>query len=428
MSRQEKEDFDKKHLWHPYTSMSKPIPCYQVVSADGVRLKLEDGKTLIDGMSSWWCMIHGYNNPALNEALIAQIQKMSHVMFGGITHDPAIQLGKHVIEMTHPELQCIFFCDSGSVSVEVALKQAIQYWISKGQMIKKKFMSIAHGYHGDTFGAMFVSDPNTSMHSIYEGYGPDNIFAEAPQVEFGGEWDEADIVDFEKKIGQHHEEIAAVILEPILQGAGGMRMYHPEYLRKVRAFCNQYNVLLIFDEIATGFGRTGKLFAYEHAGVCPDILCVGKALTGGYMTMAATISKRDVADVISNGPTGCFMHGPTFMANPLACAVSVKNLEILRTGKWKEQVSNIESILKKKLLPLKTGDSEKIKDVRVLGAVGVIELQERVDLPVIQKKFVDLGVWIRPFGKLVYLMPPYVIGQEDLEYLVDTMIKVVKEY
>lgn len=425
MNHQEYSDFDRKHLWHPYTSMTKPIPCYQVVSADGVRLKLDDGKTLIDGMSSWWCVIHGYNNPSLNEALTEQIQKMSHVMFGGITHHPAIQLGKHLIEITDPELECVFFCDSGSVSVEVALKQAIQYWISKGQETKKKFMSISHGYHGDTFGAMFVSDPHTSMHSIYKGYGPDNIFADAPQIEFGGEWDDADILDFQKKIEQHHKDIAAVILEPILQGAGGMRTYHPEYLRKVRALCDQYQVLLIFDEIATGFGRTGKLFAYEHAGVCPDIICVGKAMTGGYMTMGATISKRDIANVISNGPTGCFMHGPTFMANPLACAVSVKNLEILRTEKWKEQVSNIERTLKRKLLHLKMGESETINSVRVLGAVGVIELHEKVDLPVIQKKFVELGVWIRPFGKLVYIMPPYVIDQNDLEYLVDMMIKVV---
>lgn len=427
MNHSEREEFDKNHIWHPYTSMTKPIPCYQVESAEGVRLYLDNGKSLIDGMSSWWCVIHGYNNKALNDAIKDQIKKVSHVMFGGIIHEPAIQLCKHLVEMTHPKLECVFLCDSGSVAVEVALKQAIQYWISKGQVRKKKFMSIANGYHGDTFGAMFVSDPNTSMHSIYNGYGPDNIFANAPQVGFDEEWDNEDIHDFEEKIEKRHDEIAAVILEPILQGAGGMRMYHPQFLKFVRELCNKHKVLLIADEIATGFGRTGKLFACEHAQICPDIMCVGKAMTGGYMTMAATISTRNVAEVISDGPTGCFMHGPTFMANPLACAVSTRNLEILKTGNWKQQVAGIEEILKKKLLPLKMKRNNKIKDVRVLGAVGVIEMVSAVDIAVIQKKFVELGVWIRPFGKLIYIMPPYVIIQEDLEYLVDVMIKVALE-
>lgn len=424
MNHQEKEEFDKKHIWHPYTSMSNPLPCYQVESASGVRLQLDTGESLIDGMSSWWCAIHGYNNEALNGALIEQIQKMSHVMFGGITHDPAIQLCKHLVEMTNPNLECVFLCDSGSVSVEVALKQAVQYWISKGKNKKRKFMSIKRGYHGDTFGAMFVSDPENSMHSIYSGYGPENIFAEAPQTEFGEEWQDKDIRDFEQKIQQHQDEIAAVIMEPVLQGAGGMRMYHPEYLRQVRKLCDQFGVLLILDEIATGFGRTGKLFAQEHAGICPDIMCVGKAITGGYMTLAATISTRDVANVISDGPTGCFMHGPTFMANPAACAVSVKNLDILKTGLWKSQVSDIENILKQKLLPLKMAKHPKIKAVRVLGAVGVIELHQPVNVKAYQKRFVDLGVWIRPFGRLLYIMPPYVISQQDLEKLTDALIEV----
>lgn len=421
MNHQELLDFDRNHVWHPYTSMTHPLPCYEVISASGVRLELANGQKIIDGMSSWWCAMHGYNNAELNDALTKQLHKVSHVMFGGITHNPAVQLCKHLVEITHPKLECVFLCDSGSVSVEVALKQSLQYWISKGHTRKKKFMAISKGYHGDTFGAMFVSDRNNAMHSMYRGYGPENIFADAPLIEFGGQWDEHDIGDFQRKIAQHHDEIAAVILEPILQGAGGMRTYHPQYLRKVRHLCDQYGVLLIVDEIATGFGRTGKLFAYEHAEICPDIVCVGKALTGGYLTLAATISTREIANVISDGPTGCFMHGPTFMGNPLACAVSVRNMEILRTGQWKHQVESIEAILKRKLLTVR---SDRIRSVRALGAVGVIEMHEKVDVGELQRQFVERGVWIRPFGCLIYIMPPFVISAADLEHLVDTMVAV----
>lgn len=421
------KDFDKQHIWHPYSSMTKPLPCYHVKSASGVRLHLDTGQSLIDGMSSWWCAIHGYNHKDLNDALIKQVNIMSHVMFGGITHDPAIQLCRLLVELTNPKLECVFLCDSGSVSVEVALKQAIQYWDSKEQPEKKKLLSIKRGYHGDTFGAMFVSDPQNSMHSIYTSYGPDNIFAEAPQVGFGDEWDETDIEDFKQKIKKHHKIIAAVILEPVLQGAGGMRTYHPQYLKRVRELCDKYNVLLVLDEIATGFGRTGKLFAQEHAGICPDIMCVGKAITGGYLTLAAVISTRNVANVISGGRTGCFMHGPTFMANPAACAVSVRNLEIIKTGAWETQVHNIEKILQKKFKPLMESGHRKIKEIRVLGAVGVIEMNNQIDVALYQKSFVDLGVWVRPFGKLLYIMPPYIISEEDLNHLVDSLISVATD-
>lgn len=427
-------DFDRTHLWHPYTSMTSPLPCYEVVAADGVRLELANGCKIIDGMSSWWCAIHGYNNKELNAALVEQTQKMAHVMFGGITHPPAVRLGRLLVDMTHPDLQCVFFCDSGSVAVEVALKQALQYCAAKGQAEKKRFLSLARGYHGDTFGAMFVSDRKSSMHSMYGDYGPQNFFAAAPEVEFGQGSDnldtddsdiQADTRDFRRIIETHHTEIAAVILEPILQGAGGMRTYHPKYLREVRRLCSFYDVLLILDEIATGFGRTGKLFAYEHAQICPDILCLGKALTGGYMTMAAVVLTREVAEVISEGPAGCFMHGPTFMANPLACAVSVRNLEMLQGGEWQEQVAGIEKVLWRKLAPLRK--LRGVKAVRVLGAVGVVEMVERVDLAAIQRKFVARGVWVRPFGALVYVMPPFVISPEDLEFLVDAVVEVVRE-
>lgn len=427
MDYQANENFDKKHIWHPYTSMLNPLPCYQVKSAKGVKIKLGDGTTLIDGMSSWWCAIHGYNHPELNQALIDQIQQVSHVMFGGLTHDPAIQLCKHLVEMTHDNLECVFLCDSGSVSVEIALKQAIQYWDSKGEAKRKKFLTIKHGYHGDTLGAMSICDPINSMHTLYTGYVTENIFANAPQIPFDGVWDENDIADFKSKLENYKDEIAAVILEPILQGAGGMRTYHPQFLKRTRELCNKYGVLLILDEVATGFGRTGKLFAYEHSDICPDIICVGKAITGGYLTLAAVISTRHVAEVISSGRSGCFMHGPTFMANPAACAVSVKNLEILRTNKWKSQVSNIEKILIEKLLPLRDMGHKSIKSVRVLGAVGVIEMVDVVDMTFCQRRFVELGVWVRPFGKLIYIMPPYIISESDLVQLVNALVTVALE-
>lgn len=418
-------DFDKKHIWHPYTSMTNPISAYMVKRAEGVHIHLADGRVLTDGMSSWWAAIHGYNHPVLNRAIHEQTQTMSHVMFGGLTHEPACTLAEKLISVVPQGLEHIFFSDSGSVAVEVAIKMAIQYQHALGKPGKKKLLTVRKGYHGDTFAAMGVCDPVQGMHGLFKGILPGAIFARAPQCAFSQAWDETDTAEIESLMAEYHQEIAAVILEPIVQGAGGMRFYHPNYLKQLRSLCRRYDILLIFDEIATGFGRTGKLFAAQWAGICPDIMCIGKALTGGYISFAATLATPEVARGISSDG-GVFMHGPTYMGNPLACAVANAGLDLLMTGEWQTQVEAIQSLLSEYLSPARTLAG--VKDVRVLGAIGVIELEEAVDMTVIQEMFVRAGVWIRPFGRLVYTMPPYVCKKEDVVKIATTMCEVVKAY
>ncbi|HDY7486237.1 TPA: adenosylmethionine--8-amino-7-oxononanoate transaminase [Vibrio vulnificus] len=410
--------FDRQHIWHPYTSTLTPLTCYPVNSASGVYIKLEDGTTLIDGMSSWWSTIHGYNHPHLNQAAHRQIDQVSHVMFGGITHQPAISLCKKLLSLVPNNLEHVFLADSGSVAVEVSLKMALQYWHAKGER-RPKFLTLQHGYHGDTFAAMSVTDPDNSMHSLYKGFLPEHIFAKSPTGGFWDEWKQEDLTDFAQKIEQHHQELAAVILEPIVQGAGGMRIYHPEFLKGVRALCDKYGLLLIADEIATGFGRTGKLFACEHADIQPDILCVGKALTGGYMTLSATLTSKHVADTVCGGEAGCFMHGPTFMGNPLACAVATASLELIEQGQWQQQTKQIESLFSE-LLP-KLEEYDLVKNTRWLGAIGVVETHRPVNMETIQALFVEQGVWIRPFGRLIYMMPPFISEPTHIEQLVNAI-------
>ncbi len=425
MNNREISDFDRKHLWHPYTSMSRPLPVYQVREAHGVMLELSDGRQLIDGMSSWWAAIHGYNHPVLNAALLRQSDKMAHIMFGGLTHAPAVELAAKLIQLTPAPLDKLFFADSGSVSIEVAMKMACQYAIANGQPEKQRFLSLRHGYHGDTTGAMSLSDPVNGMHHIFQPLIQQQFFTTAPQAKFNAPWRDEYFHDAEEIIKQHHQQLAAVVLEPIVQGAGGMRFYHPQYLQRMRQLCDKFDILLICDEIATGFGRTGKLFAIEYAAVAPDILCLGKALTGGYMTLAATLTTDKVATVISDGQPGVFMHGPTFMGNPLACAVANASIELLISSPWQQRIKAIEKQLQRELAPCR--DSELVADVRTLGAIGVVETKKPVRMAEITRFFVDNGVWIRPFGKLIYLMPPYIITAEELQQLTATIVQAVKK-
>ena len=414
---------DRQVLWHPYSAIGTAAPIYPVASAAGVRLKLMDGSELIDGMSSWWSAIHGYNHPQINAALNKQIQTLSHVMFGGLTHQPAVDLATQLVAITPASLTTVFFSDSGSVAVEVAMKMAIQYWYAQGQPNKSKMLTIRQGYHGDTFGAMSVSDPVNGMHGLFAQGLVSQFFADAPQCGFDDTYSDQDTASVEAILEKHHAQIAAFILEPIVQGAGGMRFYSPSYLSAVRALCNRYDVLLIFDEIATGFGRTGKLFALEHGPVIPDILCLGKALTGGYLTLAATLVDQKIATTISAGDPGVFMHGPTFMANPLACCAGLASLKLLLDSPWQQRIERISASLVAGLAPC--SKLAQVKDLRVLGAIGVVEMHEPIVMETLQPLFVENGVWLRPFNRLVYLMPPYIISETDLETLTDAVVTVL---
>ena len=416
-------DFDRHHVWHPYTALHSDAPVYPITAASGVELTLDDGRTLIDGMASWWCAIHGYNHPTLNRAIERQSRQFSHVMFGGLTHQPAVELAQRLLQLTPDNLSAVFFSDSGSVSVEVALKMAIQYWNGRGQPGKQQMLSLRYGYHGDTFGAMSVCDPINGMHRLFSATLPQQYFADAPQQ---GETvaDQHDIDALERLLAQHHRQLAALILEPLVQGAGGMRIYRADYLRQAARLCHHYDVLLIADEIATGFGRTGSLFACEQAGVAPDILCVGKALTGGTMSLAATLASDEVAAGIAASEAGVLMHGPTFMANPLACAVSLASIDLLLDQDWQGRISAIETALRHGLEPCR--ELGCVADVRVKGAIGVVELSDPGHLDGVQQELVDAGVWLRPFRNLVYTMPPYIIDANQLQRITSAVQTVLQ--
>lgn len=426
LSTEQLISLDQAHVWHPYASMDNPPPAYPVASAEGVRLTLTDGRELIDGMASWWCAIHGYNHPYINQAMQTQMGNMSHVMFGGITHEPAVKLAQRLVAMTPAGLDKVFFSDSGSVAVEVAIKMALQYWHANSKPEKNRLITIRNGYHGDTFGAMAVCDPVNGMHSLFTSVLPQHYFCAAPPLGFERPCTDEDLAELKAQLEANHQHIAALILEPIVQGAGGMRFYSPSWLKGAAELCQHYDVLLIADEIATGFGRSGALFACDHADVQPDIMCLGKAITGGTISFAATLTSAHIATTISRGEASCFMHGPTFMGNPMACAIANASLDLLEQNNWQAQVANLEQGLEQLLAPAR--EFAFVEDVRVLGAIGVVQVQEPVDLGRIQKMLVEEGVWVRPFGKLVYVMPPYVMNDEDLAQLCGGMLRALQRY
>ncbi|MCH2185835.1 adenosylmethionine--8-amino-7-oxononanoate transaminase [Myxococcota bacterium] len=407
-------DRDARSVWHPY---APPVatPVFAVQSAQGVRLTLTDGRELIDGMSSWWAAIHGYRHPHIEQAVRRQLETLPHVMFGGLTHEPAVQLCEELVRLTPQGLDRVFLSDSGSVAMEVAIKIAFQYWLAQGRPDRQRLLTVRGGYHGDTFATMAICDPINGMHDFFRGVLPDHLFAERPRCRFDETCQDQHLADIERQLANHSDQIAAVVLEPIVQGAGGMWFYAPGYLQRLRTLCDQNDVLLIFDEIATGFGRTGELFAAHHAGVSPDIMSVGKSLTGGTMSLAATLVTQQVADTIGRNDPGALMHGPTFMGNPLACAAALASLELLGEEPWQQRVRSIEGQLRRELEPCR--GLAGVADVRVLGAIGVVELHDPVDMSVIQPAFVQEGIWIRPFGRLVYTMPPFIIETEDLNAL-----------
>ncbi len=412
---------DEVHIWHPYAPAPSSIAPHLVESARGTRLHLADGREVIDGMSSWWAVIHGYNHPVLNQAVSDQLEAMAHVMFGGLTHEPAVRLAEKLAAITPSGLSRVFFCDSGSVAVEVAIKMALQYWMSRGREGKKRLLTIRGGYHGDTFGAMSVCDPVNGMHHLFSEVLMPQFFAAAPRCRADADWDGRDLEEMENILEAHSDEIAALILEPIVQGAGGMRFYCPEFLRQVRSLCDEYDLLLIADEIATGFGRTGRLFACEHAGILPDILCLGKAITGGYLSFAATLTTEAISQVISTRGLKMLMHGPTFMANPLACAVALASIDLLESYPWKQRVAAIENGLEKGLFPCR--ELAGVKEVRVLGAIGVIETREPVPVQEVQDRLLAQGVWLRPFGRLLYTMPPFIASDGEIEQITKAMFR-----
>jgi adenosylmethionine-8-amino-7-oxononanoate aminotransferase len=413
-------ELDRRHVWHPYSPMPAPNAPLEVAAARRVRLRLADGRELIDGMASWWCAVHGYRHPVLDAAVRQQLERMAHVMFGGLTHEPGIRLADRLVELAPGGLDHVFFSDSGSVAVEVAIKMCLQYWVAQGRPKRRRLMTVRGGYHGDTFGAMAVCDPVDGMHSLFSGTLVEHVFADRPPAGFDRPLDDAYVAHLTGLVARHADELAAVIVEPVVQGAGGMHIYSPAVVSYLRRLCDAHGILLILDEIATGFGRTGALFACQHARVIPDVMCVGKALSGGYLPLAATLSSTQIAQAISHGDGGALMHGPTFMANPLACAVALASTGLLTDGAWRGEVSRIERGLADGLATAR--ELPGVRDVRVLGAIGVIQLEAPVNVAAATDAAVQRGVWLRPFRDLIYTMPPYITSDDDVARITAAML------